>query len=279
MMGQDFSRRGKKKRQLNGKPDEEKKNRYPSYRWETPECRKPKKKKEEGSTSKLTDDMIRQAWLLASRFGANQPEMADLFDVSKEAIEKWMQKGREQLAKGNEQGRYARFLIAVKSGDDAFNTEGTEKALAKRARGYSVEETKTEKTRISVKELRKMGIQVPESLVENGEVVYAEKETVTEKEIPPDTQAIMFFLQNRAGNRWKNVKRVEADIKGGVDHRHLHGFVGGGALPAGDDESTQQIDVSKLSDEQLAMIEEIRDTQEEGNNGDNGDGAEEQSRD
>lgn len=204
----------------------------------------------------LNDEKIRQAYLITMKFGASSKELAECLDVSKNTVDKWLQRGRKALVKGEPENLQARFLIAVKSANDAFNTEQTEKALVKRATGYEYDEVRVDKTRISVKELRKMGVVVPEHLVEDGEVVYAEKETVTTKQVQPDTTAIVFYLQNRASNRWKNVRKVEAKVDGTVDHRHLHGFVGG-VDPAITGNPNKQIDVTQCSDEELEMLEKL----------------------
>lgn len=74
------------------------------------------------------------------------------------------------------------------------------------------------------------------------------KTITTTRKVIPDVTAIVFFLQNRAGHRWKNVSRQEHVIQGNVDHRHLHGFVGGVA-PA-----RNQLDVTKLSTVELEQL-------------------------
>lgn len=205
----------------------------------------------------ITDEMIRQTWLISARLGGGSQDIADVFGAHLNTVNYWIKRGKEEMVKGNEENQYARFVIALKSGTDSFHSEQIEEALVKRANGYTINEHRTEKTTVSLKELRKLGIQVPESLVEEGTVVTARKETVTEKEVPPDTAAIRFFLQNRAGNRWKNVSKKEVNIKGGVDHRHLHGFVNG-IDPALAQERKKLVDPSKLSDEKLKMLEEIQ---------------------
>jgi hypothetical protein len=197
----------------------------------------------------LDDERVRQAHLLSSRHGSCAGELADFFGVCKATVQGWWQKGREALVRGEAEDVYARFLLACKSGVDAYNTEKLEKSLVKKAEGYTVKLEKVEDMTITARQLQAYGIEVPDELVRGGRVLLASKKTVSETERPPDTGALKFYLSNIARHRW----RVGGDDDKPKDHRHLHAFVGG---VKGGDRKLRKINLAELDDAQLELLEQ-----------------------
>lgn len=193
------------------------------------------------------DEQLRQAYLLCARHGCTNQDLADMFGVNKGDISSWYRRGREALVNNDPNNPFAKFLLACKSGADEFNSENIEKALVKRANGFTITNKETQKTTVNVKTLRNLGISVPDHLIHNGEVVYATTEKVIEKEVPPETKAIQFYLSNRTKERW-NMFHNQNDPRH-VDHRHLHAFIGGV------NDKKEKLNPSKLNDSQLAVIE------------------------
>jgi hypothetical protein len=201
----------------------------------------------DGRPLSLSLDQVRQAYLATSRLGAGRQQLAELFDVDPDTISLWMRNGRRDIAQGDPDTIYALFLIAVKSGEDEFNSSRTEEALLKRALGFEYEEVSVRDYFLTGKDQDGVEVQVPTRSV-----------TRTTKQVLPDTTAIMFWLQNRAPHRWKNVKRVEAEVKGRVQHEHLHAAIpqAGPVLPISQLTSQRRkLDLSRLSDRELAVFE------------------------
>ena len=113
--------------------------------------------------------------------GATDIEIADLFEVSVGALAKWKKK-------------YPEFGEALRRGKDVANAEVASK-LYKRAVGYSYTE------------------------VTKRVVGGKEQETVTHKHMPPDVTACIFFLKNRAKDKWKD--KHETEHTGNVTYNNL----------------------------------------------------------
>jgi len=88
-------------------------------------------------------------------------------------------------------------LVAIlKDSRDKFNSRKAEVSLLKRVTGYSWDEVSVEETTI------KMG------QGEKAVMVPAVKRKVVTRQVAPDVGAVIFWLCNRAPDRWQNVQNV-----------------------------------------------------------------------
>lgn len=136
----------------------------------------------------LYDD---QAKVACKEFGATDKQLASLFNVSEETINRW-KKAHET------------FRQSVKDGRDAFDSGKVEKSLLGRALGYDYVEVRTED--IVITQGRGKGaVKLP-----------AIKTTRTTKHVLPDVGAQCFWLKNRQPGRWKDIKAMELTGKDGI---------------------------------------------------------------
>lgn len=108
--------------------------------------------------------------------GATEEDLARFLDVSTSTITNW-------------KNEYPEFLASIKKGKEQADSL-VAKSLFKRAIGYRYKEIKNEES-------------------ENGI-----KDTVTDKEVPPDTTAQIFWLKNRQPKLWrdKQVTEIEGSV-------------------------------------------------------------------
>ena len=130
--------------------------------------------------------------------GATIPELAEAIGVCRSTIYSW--------ANSNPAFAYA-IKVGKKHADDRV-----ERSMYQKAVGYTVVETK-----------RQYGI------VKNAdgtETLVLEKEHVTEKQLPPDTVAGIFWLKNRVPDAWRDRREFtgadgESLLPENVSHRDL----------------------------------------------------------
>ncbi len=140
------------------------------------------------------------AWSLAMK-GATDQEIATAMGISKRTVERW-KKDHESFAKALEVG---------KESADAT----VEKTLYMKATGFDVKDVE----------------QFIDRDPATGEVVSC-KEKVFVKHMPPDTMAIMYWLNNRTRKTGEWTQRQEVQLSGGVAN----------------------VDLGKLSDEDLVAL-------------------------
>jgi hypothetical protein len=124
-----------------------------------------------GRHSQFNLKFIRRAEL-ACRAGFTDRELAELFDVSLSAIEKWKRQRED-------------FRNALKSKAEA--DARVERSLYERATGYSYETVKICRNK-------------------NGNVV----KVPYQEHVPPDVTACIFWLKNRDPAHWRDAWQVEA---------------------------------------------------------------------
>lgn len=139
-----------------------------------------------------TKDCIRQAHVACSYMGAGYKELARLFGITTQRLHKWLVK-------------HDALRVAVREGMDYWNIKEVEASLAHIAKGYDYVQTTTKKSSKLVR--TRSG---------KSEVVPLEEVTTRNEHVSPNVTAIMFFLQNRNPERWKNVRHVEANVSGVV---------------------------------------------------------------
>ncbi|MBU2177631.1 MAG: hypothetical protein KJ556_21270 [Gammaproteobacteria bacterium] len=153
-------------------------------------------KNPESRPAKWDASMIFRVMFLA-RLGLTEKEIAIAVNVHEHTIYYWKRTKPDLLA-------------ALEEGKAEY-TERVEKGLLESAVGYSHPD-------------------VHIAVTKHGEVI----KTPITKHYPPNVTAAIFYLKNRAANRWMDVHRIE----GAVQHRHT-------------------LDLTNLSTEQLDALETI----------------------
>lgn len=118
-----------------------------------------------GRPTKFKEEYIELAYNYAL-LGAIDKDLARMFDVSETTINAW-KKEHEEFSEALKKGKYEADAQVARS-------------LFKRALGYQYEEVKREESEQGV------------------------KNTVTVKEVVPDTTAQIFWLRNRQPDKWTN---------------------------------------------------------------------------
>lgn len=116
------------------------------------------------------------AWSLAVQ-GKTIKEIGDAMGVSRATVNRWIADNPE-------------FKEAVNQGRDSADAK-VERSLYQRATGYTYKERK-----------------IVNVLDSNGKPIPARIET-TEKHVPPDTTAQIYWLKNRQRDRWKDKWEVD----------------------------------------------------------------------
>lgn len=135
-------------------------------------------------------------------FGMSIPELSRLMGIAEDILYSWMDRHQE-------------FYQAIKRGQDFFTVQEVEgRALYQRATGYSFAE----------QEHRRIRVRQGEAHPETGEVITESDSWVwvctkrTEKHVPPNMDAIKFYLTNRAADRWQNISQVNISGQAMVQH-------------------------------------------------------------
>ena len=116
------------------------------------------------------------AWSLAIQ-GKTIKEIAQVFDVARSTLNKWIKENPD-------------LEYAINSGREAADAK-VERSLYERAVGYTYKERK-----------------VINIIGSDGKPVPSRVET-TEKHVPPDTTAQIYWLKNRQRGRWKDKWEVD----------------------------------------------------------------------
>lgn len=166
------------------------------------------------------------------RNGLTDEQIAKNIGVRRETIYDWAK-------------RFPNFSNAVKTGREQADLQ-VENALFKRAVGYFYDEVKEEYE-------TKRGS-------DGSEREHLKKRTVTRKEVVPEVTAQIFWLKNRASNRWRNDDRLIVNDTKDEKASDLHVTI----LSALKDRKVPGFD-----DDEIA---EIIDSNNEGEAGDSNDG-------
>lgn len=127
-----------------------------------------------GRPTSYLPEMAEQAYKL-SLLGHTDEQLSRFFEVHLSTIYEW-------------KNVHPEFSDAIKNGKEVADGEIV-MTLRKRAMGYEVTEEKVE---------------------ESGEGASAGKKvTITEKHIPPDTTAMIFWLKNRQPKQWRDKQEVD----------------------------------------------------------------------
>ncbi len=150
-------------------------------------------KKKRGQPTKYLPEMAEKAFILCRDCGLTDENLAKCLNVSVRTLQYWMESHEE-------------FLQAIKKGKDAWNTNGVEKSLLKRAMGFEYEEVTREPLYNAV-----TGDPI---LDEDGNhrIVVTK---IVRKHMAPETAAICFWLKNRDPGRWRDKQEIEHSGKDG----------------------------------------------------------------
>lgn len=200
-----------------------------------PAPRKKKKKVKSGRKGKYHEWITEQGLGIVAgwkRNGLTDEQIAKNIGVRRETIYDWAK-------------RFPNFSNAVKTGREQADLQ-VENALFKRAVGYFYDEVKEEYE-------TKRGS-------DGSEREHLKKRTVTRKEVVPEVTAQIFWLKNRASNRWRNDDRLIVNDTKDEKASDLHVTI----LSALKDRKVPGFD-----DDEIA---EIIDSNNEGEAGDSNDG-------
>jgi len=137
-----------------------------------------------GRPREFKEEYIRQA-LIAYQEGFTDVKFCKLINISRDSLNRWRRE-------------YPEFGKAVQQGKDEYDSERVEKALRKRALGYSVNET--------TREVLIVGKGNERTIVDDKLRVTKR----TRKHISSDPTCMIFWLKNRNRARWKDIKAIEA---------------------------------------------------------------------
>lgn len=121
------------------------------------------------------------------RLGATDIEIAEFFGVSVRTIHRWKAEHEE-------------FCHSVKVGKEAADSR-VERALYERASGFAYVEQQAIK-------------------IKTGPHTEAVEIVEVERQVPPDTQAISFWLKNRKAADWRDKSELVANVAGAIEHSH-----------------------------------------------------------
>lgn len=142
-----------------------------------------------GRPSKFKPEFVEQAEKLCL-LGATDEEMADFFDVDVRSVLRWKKEKPD-------------FCQAIKEGKIIADREVAEKLHAK-ATGYRWLEQQAIK-------------------VKNADSSERVEIVELEREVPPDSTAIIFWLKNRRRHQWRDVQ--DHKHGGTVEHKHTRGDI------------------------------------------------------
>jgi len=201
----------------------------------------------EAQKTECRPEYAQQAFIMCSEFGATRESLGNAFDVNIETVDKWLRVGREMINRGEHRSPVAQFALGVQAGRDMFNVEKAEKSLIRKACGFEYEEVETTEIEMTDEDMKRLGISEDDMKRLKGKRV-----TRKLKQRPPDTQALMFLLQNRAPHRWRNTRFTQSGcnvtLQGFVNHQLADNV---------------KIDLSRLSDEELDVLEKISESSDQ----------------
>lgn len=143
-------------------------------------------KKRQGPPVKYMAHYPRMAKLACEEAGFTDLGLARLFNVCKATITNWKRE-------------YPEFKDAVKKGKEFFDTQYVEKALLRRAIGYSYSE-------------------VTQEADSDGNLVVTRK---LKKYLAGDVKAQIFWLRNRNRERWPDTKKFDGNVNVGLTHEEI----------------------------------------------------------
>lgn len=151
-----------------------------------------KNKGKQGPLSKYHDEYPRIAKVACEEGGFTDIGLAKLFNVCKATITIWKREHPE-------------FGDAIRQGKESFDTNYVEKALLKRALGYSYEEV--------IHEAGREGKLVPTRKIQ--------------KHLAGDVKAQIFWLRNRNRKRWPDTDRHEGAMNINLTHEEMLNMLDG----------------------------------------------------
>jgi len=169
----------------------------------------------QGRPTKYQDNFPEIAEKYIASCGATMEELAKFLDVNPDTLYAW-------------KDEHPAFSESIQKGRDAYDCVHIERSLKERAMGFEYDEVKEES--VVLKGVDYIEVSESEEVGTNkaGEPVYKQvkklrkgiKRSVTHKKVAPSDIALMFWLQNRDPERWKNVQKQY--VSGNIKHEHEH---------------------------------------------------------
>jgi len=166
------------------------------------------------------------------RTGKTIEQLAKLMGIGATTIRRWRDK-RSAVAD------------AIKKGQYAFDTGRIQKTMVEKALGIEFDETTEEYIEIDgeyyieVTSTEEMGERDGKKVFQQvKKLIQGIKRKIVHKMIPPSDVLMMFWLQNRLPEEWKNVQRQLVEQKTTVEHTHTY-------------------DLSKLGREELERLKSL----------------------
>jgi len=140
--------------------------------------RKSPKKNKVGTPTLYVKNLHPQvAYNVCRRYGATDKHLCSIFEISEQTLNQWKRKHIE-------------FYMAIRAGKDAFDCEKVEKTLLDCALGYEY----------FTEEVKRIGKS------QAGHMMY--KKFKVRNFVPPNFNAIKFWLTNRDRERWPNANEA-----------------------------------------------------------------------
>jgi hypothetical protein len=158
----------------------------------------------------------RQAYVAMSELGASQEKLADLFNISFDRLQYWIE-------------TYPLLREAIRAGREMWDTGKAERTLYHRAMGYEYEEKCVSEVEIDsqYQEQREdgnwavvVGAQGRPAKLK----IPAKRVTTWYRKHPPDVIALIFWLKNRMPERWRDVRAVDvrAQVNGQFQNTNVN---------------------------------------------------------
>ena len=149
-----------------------------------------------GRPTKYKARFIDEAFELCKE-GFTDLKLSKFFKVSKQTLYDW-------------QKEYPEFLDSIRRGKDIFNCLTAENCLLKRIKGGRYSEVTRERVLVQDgdKTVEKKSADGKKRIVPKliPEIIVTKK---VSKTLAPDPKSIIYFLNNRDRDRWKNLKAIE----------------------------------------------------------------------
>lgn len=174
------------------------------------------KKNKGGRPSKFKPEMIEQIELLC-RTGRTLAMVSKELGVSEGILIKWRDDKPE-------------VFDAIKKGQYAFDTGRIQKTMVEKALGIQFDETTEEYIDINGEYFIETMVKQEMGKDKDGNKVFKQVKTLVQgikrkiihKMIPPSDVLMMFWLQNRMPDEWKNVQRQLVEQTTTVEHNHTY---------------------------------------------------------
>jgi len=161
-----------------------------------------------GRPSSYRIEYAEKAYKLCKEKGYNKTELARFFGVGRSTVCGWV-------------NAFPDFCDALKNGMYEFNTKKVVRTLLERALGYTYTEVHEEFISIDGERfVESKGQGGRNGHGAKGKLIKGVKTRLIHKRVAPSDILLMYWLQNRAPDEWKNVQRSVVETTGTLKHEH-----------------------------------------------------------